>query len=466
MDRSLNITLDAPLPAISTAISEAGGRPVLVGGYVRDAILGIVSKDADIEIYGLSLEDVIAILERFGDVQQIGRAFGVLQVKGVGADFSLPRKDSKVGQGHKGFDVTYSPDMTFEEAVRRRDVTINTIGYDLGTGAVLDPLGGEQDLEARVLRAADPAHFSDDPLRGLRVAQFAARFEMTVDDELEGLCRKLDLSELSAERIYGELTKTLLKAKRPSLAFEFLRKTNLLRFLPEIEALVDVPQDPEWHPEGDVFIHTMMVIDEAARLVSRDDGPDLAVLMGALCHDLGKPATTEFLDGRLRSHRHDVVGADITRAFLERLRASTELTNEVCALVRHHLAPGIYYRNGATPKAYRKLARELGLAGTTTDQLLKVATADHFGRTTPDALAREFPAGEHFREEIERLSIPPTGPPDVVLGRHLIARGLEPGAHFGGILDRCRAVQDETGWDEPEKILDRVLGSADDETTG
>jgi len=452
----LKIALEEPLPRIAAAVRDAGGRALLVGGYVRDFLLGIRSKDVDIEVFGLTLDALERVLARFGEVTHAGRAFGVLRIKSVDADFSLPRTDSKVAAGHTGFDVTYDPEMSFEDAARRRDVTINSIGYDVLDDTLVDPLGGRKDLRAKVLRATDPRHFAEDPLRGLRVAQFAARFEMTADDELKRLCRNLDFSELSVERILAELDKILLKPERPSVAFEFLRETSLLRFFPEIAVMIDVPQDPRWHPEGDVFVHTMMVIDEAARL-RRDDDDDRALMYGALCHDLGKPLTTESFDERIRSHDHDTEGSVVTERFLRRLRAPTTLIRRVVALVKHHLAPGLYYRGNAKPKAYRRLARELEAAGASMELLLRVATADHLGRTTEDALARRFPAGDHFRRQMEALAIEDEAPEDVVMGRHLIARGLKPGKSFGDMLERCREIQDETGWDDPDQILDYVL---------
>lgn len=458
----MNIALDEPVLEIAAAIAAAGGKAILVGGSVRDHLLGIRSKDVDIEVFGLTPEELERTLGRFGEVAHIGRAFGVLRVKGIDVDFSLPRRDSKSGEGHRGFEIEYVPEMSFEDAARRRDLTINSIGYDMASGEILDPFEGRRDLESRTLRATDPAHFPEDPLRGLRAAGFAARFEMTPNDELRTLCSGLDLSELSPERVYEEMEKILLKPKRPSIAFELLRETTLLRFFPEIEALIDVEQEPDWHPEGDVYVHTLMVIDEAAGLRA-DDEDDLALMYGALLHDAGKPTTTTGRDGRIRSYGHDVAGVAIAERLLDRLRAPKTLVSQVGALVRHHLAPGLYYQNGAKPKAYRRLARELASAGVSMELLLRVATADHHGRTTEDALARIFPAGEWFQKQIEALEIEETGPRDVVLGRHLLARGYSPGPHLGEILERCREVQDETGWDDPERILDRVLGSPPEE---
>ncbi len=162
--------------------------------------------------------------------------------------------------------------------------------------------------ETKRLRATDPAHFPEDPLRGLRVAGFAARFEMAPDAELKRLCSELDLSELSAERVFAELEKLLLRSEKPSIGFELLRETKLLRFFPEVEALVGVPQEPDWHPEGDVWIHTMMVLDEAAKLRTGSVDEDLALMYGALAHDFGKPSTTRTIGGRITSYEHDVKG--------------------------------------------------------------------------------------------------------------------------------------------------------------
>jgi tRNA nucleotidyltransferase (CCA-adding enzyme) len=450
------VSLETARP-LAEAVARAGGRAVIVGGYVRDRLLGIDSKDLDIEVFGLSRDDLEKVLSSFGEVVHVGKAFGVLRLRGLDIDFSLPRRDSKVRPGHKGFEVEYDPQMSFAEAARRRDLTMNSIGLDPLTLEYLDPEGGRRDLEEKRLRASDPRHFSEDPLRGLRAAGFAARFEMTPDSELKTLISALDLSELSAERIFEELEKLLLKSRRPSIGFELLRETGLLRFFPEVEALVGVPQEPDWHPEGDVWVHTLMVLDEAAALRVGDEREDLALMYGALCHDFGKPGTTEVIASRITSREHDARGVPIAVRFLDDLRSPKELTRKVAALVRHHLAPAFFYRDGASARAYRRLARELGVAGVSPDLLLRVATADHFGRTTVEALSRSFPAGEHFRKMMESLSLQDRAPRDVVLGRHLVARGIAPGPDFGRILARCRDVQDETGWDDPERILDRVL---------
>ena len=504
--------LDPTVIEIATAVRAAGGRALVVGGWVRDHLLGIRSKDVDVEVFGVGMELLEALLARFGKVHEIGRAFGVFRVGGIDVDVSLPRRDSKRGRGHRGFDVAPDPSLDFAEAARRRDLTVNSIGIDPLTAEVLDPHGGRSDLERRVLRATDPAHFPEDPLRGLRVAQLAARLEMAPDAELSALCRELDLSELSGERVFDEFRKLLLRAERPSLGFRVLEETRQLRFFPELDALRGVEQDPEWHPEGDVWVHTLMVLDVAASLRAashagedahdraarraavmpvtqggtghgadtgagssdsrghepelaarsttdcpQDGSDDLALMFAALCHDLGKPATTERAGGRIRSHQHDVEGVGPTRALLGRMRAPGALTERVAALVEHHLAPALFIRNGATAKGYRRLARKLERAGVGMELLARVARADHLGRTTEDALAGRFDAGDAFLAAARAHCVDRGAPRDVVLGRHLIERGLQPGPAFAPILARCREVQDETGWSDPWRILDRVL---------
>jgi tRNA nucleotidyltransferase (CCA-adding enzyme) len=449
---------DARLQRIAEAFAAAGGRALVVGGAVRDAVLGLESPDWDLEIHGLRLPEVEAVLAGFGEVIAIGRSFGVLKIKGLEADFALPRRDSKAGRGHRGFVVDLDPDLGFPEAARRRDVTVNAMGFDPLTGEILDPWGGLDDLAARRLRAVDVELFGDDPLRALRVAQFAARFELEPDAELLALCAAMPLEELPGERIAGELEKLLLKARRPSIGLELMRRTGMLRIFPELGGMVGVAQDPEWHPEGTVWEHTLLVVDEAAAL-RRGDGEDLSLMWGALLHDVGKPPTT-YTDaaGRVRSPGHEEVGVPLAEAVLSRLRLGHEVIGQVAALVRFHLAPAQLDRDGVTPKAVRRLVRRLTEAGIRPELLLRVAEADHFGRTTPDALAREFPAGERLAARIEEIGAEAAVAQDVVLGRHLIARGMQPGPEFGPILERCREVQDETGWSDPEAILERVLG--------
>lgn len=378
-------------------------------------------------------------------------------MKGVDCDISIPRRDSKTGRGHRGFLVDLDPSLSYADAARRRDLTMNSMAFDPLTGEVLDPHGGRDDIARKVLRAVDPQTFGEDSLRALRVAQFRARFCFEPDAELRRLCALTDLSDLPGERIFEELRKMLLKGSRPSLGLELLRETGLLRFFPELETMVGVPQDPEWHPEGDVWEHTLLVVDEAARSRTGDEDTDLALLLGALCHDLGKPATTVIEEGRIRSPAHEDVGVPTAKAFLERLRVPGEIQERVGALVRHHLAPANFAQGGASARAYRRLARKLVRSGVTFRMVYLVARADHFGRTTQQALEREFPEGDAFLEGAEAVEAEAASGRDVVMGRHLLDRGYAPSPWFGQVLAACREVQDETGWADPDRILDRVL---------
>lgn len=435
---------DHPALAIARAVAGAGGRALVVGGWVRDRLLGSGEPgDVDLEIFGLEKAALEAVLGGFGRVRLVGRAFPVYLVGGLSIDVSLPG----------------APD--FAAAAGRRDLRVNAMAWDPISGALEDPHDGRSDLASRTLRAVDPARFGDDALRGLRTLQLAARLQMDLDEPLRSLCAATDLSDVPGERIFGEWKRILLRAPRPSVALVLLRELGLLRFFPELAAMVDVPQDPEWHPEGDVWLHTGMVVDVAAGLRRAEERRDLALMFGALCHDLGKPATTEERDGRVVSRKHSEAGLEPTRVFLERMHAPTWLVTRVVALVRHHLAPAHLARESAPAgaKAYRRLARRLAQADVDFELLHDVARADHLGRTTAEALAGAFPPGDAFLEMARAVQAEPVTYAPAVTGRHLIARGFEPGPEMGALLARCREIQDETGWTDPEPILDRLLGS-------
>ena len=451
--------LPPPVTAILRDLRSAGGRGLIVGGYVRDSVLGLPNKDIDVEVFGIGIEDLTAALRRYGEVQSFGRAFGVLRVKGHDIDFSLPRHDNKTGAGHRGFEVRFDPGMSYADAARRRDLTVNSMGYDPLTDTVLDPHGGLRDLQARVLRAVDRDTFVADPLRALRVAQFSARFEMRAEPGLIALCGTLDLTELPGERVGEEFSKLLLKGVYPAMGLTFLKDAGLLRCFPELGAMIDVPQDPRWHPEGCVWTHTLMVVDAAAKLRSGDVDDDSTLMLAALCHDLGKPLTTAMIDGKVRSPAHDKAGVGPTRSFLARLAAGNALAERVCALVEHHLAVSKYEQDGAQPRAYRRLARKLGAAGVSMAMLEKVARADHLGRTTEEGLAGRYGPGDRFIARCMTEDVVSEPPRDVVMGRHLLARGYAPGPEIGVLLSSCREIQDSTGWDDPDRILDAVLTS-------
>lgn len=449
--------VDPRVLRVCHAVRESGGRAMIVGGFVRDWMRGHPSKDVDVEVFGLDVEELRDVLGEVGRVDEVGRSFGVLRLRGLDVDFSLPRRDSRVGPGHRGIRARVDANLSFAESARRRDLTVNTLLLDPLDGELLDPCHGLRDLEEGILRAVDPATFGEDPLRALRVMQFTARFEMEVDEELMTICAAQDLGELSGERVYAEFVKLLLRSGEPSRGLRFLEESGLLRFFPELEAMVGVPQDPQWHPEGDVWVHTCMVVDEAARLRIESTRADLALMFGALCHDLGKPATTVVEGGRIRSPRHDSEGMQFVATLLGRMRVPLWLVSAVQVLTQNHLIPAHFHKSAPSSRAYRRLARRLARADVSLELLERLARADHLGRTTEEARRRVFPAGDAFLEKARSLEVAESAPPDVVLGRHLLARGFQPGPHVGEILERCRQVQDETGWTDPDRILDRVL---------
>ena len=284
-----------------------------------DQLLGRPSKDLDIEVFGVPAPALHALLEGFGRVDVVGESFRVYKIADI--DVSLPRRESKAGRGHKGFVIEGDPDLSVEQAARRRDFTINAISRDPLTGALVDPFDGVRDLHGRILRAVDARTFADDSLRVMRALQFAARFELTVDEETKALCRSLPLDDLPSERVWGEMEKLLLQAARPSIGLALALDLGVIdRLFPELRALVGCPQEYDWHPEGDVWVHTLMVVDEARqRLEDLDRGRAAAVMLGALCHDLGKPPTTALVDGRIRSMGHEEAGVAPATALLDRL---------------------------------------------------------------------------------------------------------------------------------------------------
>jgi len=432
------VSLEADARRVALAIRDAGGRALCVGGFVRDRLLGQPSVDLDLEVFGIPEDQLRALLTTLGRVEPVGQAFPVYKLGAI--DVALPRRESKSGRGHKGFIVEGDPSMPFDEAARRRDFTINAIGWDPLTGEYLDPFAGRADLDRRLLRVVDPATFGDDSLRLLRALQFAARFELTIDPATAEICRGIRLDDLPAERIWGEVEKLLLKARRPSIGFALGRDLGAIaQILPEMEPLYDCPQDPEWHPEGNVWIHTLMVIDEARR---RNDDLDRArlatVMLGAVCHDLGKPATTALIDGRVRSPGHEAAGVPLAVAILDRLNVRTldnfDVRTQVLSITAEHMRPGAFYKekDAVTDGAFRRLAQKVDM-----ELLARFARADCHGRTGPfDCSAMDW-----FIERAQSLGVEHKPPAPILLGRHLIELGVTPGPRMGEILRAIYELQ-------------------------
>ena len=415
--------------AIAEAVRAASGRAIVVGGFVRDRLLGLEAKDLDIEVFGIPAERLPELVAPFGRVQAVGQSFPVFKVGPI--DVSLPRRESKTGRGHKGFTVHGDPSLPFPEAARRRDFTINAIGWDPLTDEYLDPFGGRADLQMRQLRVVDPRTFGDDSLRVLRGVQLAARFDLSVDEETRALFREIPLDDLPAERIWGEVEK-LLRASRPSIGFTLALDIGVIdALLPELRPLVGCPQEPEWHPEGDVWVHTLLVIDGARKDIdglSRAD--QVTVMLGAMCHDLGKPPTTAVIDGRIRSLGHEEAGVPIAAALLDRLNLhaidGVDARRDILGIVAHHLKPGAWHKAGDVGDgAFRRLAQKVSL-----ELLARVARADCMGRGG----GFDCSAMDWFRERARRLGVEHQPPAPILLGRHLLDLGMMPGPEMGRLL--------------------------------
>jgi tRNA nucleotidyltransferase (CCA-adding enzyme) len=458
-DRRMTMTT---VNSIASVVRDAGGRALVVGGWVRDRILGLPEPDkpnVDLEVFGVPGERLRALLETFGRVEAVGESFQVYKVGDL--DVSLPRRDSKAGRGHKGFVVTGDPEMSIADAARRRDFTVNAISWDPLTGEYFDPFDGRADLERRLLRVVDPQTFGEDSLRVLRAVQFAARFALTLEEATAALCRRIPLDDLPPERVWGEFEK-LLFAPKPSIGFAVAMDLGVIaRLFPELQALAGCPQEPEWHPEGDVWVHNLQVIDQARmRLDGLSRPQQLAVMLGAVCHDLGKPATTRFLDGRIRSLDHEEQGVAPASAFLDRLNVNAfdgyDVRRQVLGITAQHLKPGSWFkvRDEVGDGAFRRLAHKVDL-----ELLARVAKSDCEGRQPGNF---DCTAMDWFLERARALGVQHRPPEPILLGRHLLALGLKPGPRIGEILKAIYELQMDgvvMTLDEAVAAAKRVLAS-------
>ena len=436
---------------IARAVKEAGGRALMVGGAVRDLLMGAGSvKDIDLEVYGLDPERLQRVVGARFDFDACGLSFGVLKIKHFDIDVSLPRRESKRGIGHKGFLVDSDPYLPIHEAASRRDFTVNAMYYDPLADEFEDPFGGLEDMRRRVLRHVSPK-FVEDPLRVLRGMQFIARFDLHPAQETVEICRTVTIEDLPPERLFEEWSKLLVKGVQIGHGLAFLRETGWVRYFPEMERLIGCRQDPQWHPEGDVWNHTCLCLDAFARRrderAERSPDEDLIVGLAVLCHDFGKPATTRWERGRLRSLGHDVAGVEPTLSFLRRLTNEERILKEVPPLVSHHMQPYALWSAHAGDAAVRRLAREVKRL----DRLIRVARADDEGRTVERLGGSSDGQDLDWLEETaERLRIADSAPKPILMGRDLIAMGYHPSPQFGEWLDACFEAQIEGEFSDHE----------------
>ncbi|MEO7297986.1 MAG: HD domain-containing protein [Verrucomicrobiota bacterium] len=418
----------------------------LVGGCVRDNLLGSPGKDFDIEVFGVSYAKLVDLLSRRGKPNLVGKSFGVVKMTtpdGFSFDFTIPRRDSKVAVGHKGFEIALDPTIDPQDAASRRDFTINSLMYHVAKDELLDFFGGQRDLQNKILRHTSSA-FVEDPLRVLRGMQLTSRFDLTAAPETIALCRKIKSSfaELALERVREEWFKLAEKSEKPSRGLQFLHETEWIDHFPEIKALIGMPQDPEWHPEGDVFVHTCHCCDALVKLPewkNADTDSRIVYFLATLSHDFGKPSTTHLAlkRGQMRtvSPGHESVGVPLTKTFLDRINTPPAIQERVLPLVANHLA---HFQTISDP-ALRRLARRL--APESIHGLCVVMSADHMGRPPLPAVVPE--SVKLLLSRAREMKIQASAPQPVLLGRHLLEQGFSPGKKMGMILREAFDAQIE-----------------------
>lgn len=444
-DKSLieNIALD---------IEKLNGRIVYVGGYVRDEILGIENKDIDVEVYNITPNQLKEVLNKYGIVDEVGSSFGVLKIHGVDIDFAMPRRERKVGSSHSSFEVSVDPFLSFEEASNRRDIRINSIMKDVLTGEIIDCHGGLKDIELKLIRHIDDDTFIEDPLRVLRVCQFASRFNFAIAPETINLCKTIELNSLSKERIFEELKKALLKSEKPSIAFEAMKEMGVIeKLFPELLALTKCEQRPDYHPEGNVWVHTMMVIDELAKLRDKSKNP-IGLMLSGLCHDLGKPNVTKLHeDGIISSKGHEIEGVQVTVRFINRITTNKSLIVFIMNMVKNHMRPNEIALCG-NKKTIRKL-----MVDTDINEILLLSEADHKGRGISEKEKDYTNTIKWFNKMIDEVSTSPGKIQPFITGKDLINNGINPGVEMGNMIKKAFDLQLEGLL--KEDILDILLSS-------
>jgi tRNA nucleotidyltransferase (CCA-adding enzyme) len=444
-------------PIITKAVSnikQHGGSAYIVGGAVRDFFMNLPVKDIDIEVHGITLDALSDILKRYGNVNYIGKSFGVLKLEHSMIDWSLPRRDSAGRKPEVMIDVA----MKIEEALRRRDLTMNAIALDLNDEKIIDPFGGLQDIRDCILRVPDKVLFSQDPLRFFRVMQFIGRFNMYPDDELTDICKTMDIASVSCERVEMEFEKLLLRSKTPSRGFRWLADLGRLHeILPELASLQSVDQDQEWHPEGDVFEHTMQSLDAAVDEECFGEREKIILLYAALCHDLGKVSTTKYIDGRIRSRGHDSVGVPLTKKMLKRIMHTREIIDSVALLVQYHMVPGQWIKDNVSEAAYKRLANKL-IPPVTLHMLGQLCRADRRGRNregfTP--LVGLVPEVQEFMERARKCGVLYHPLKPLLHGRDFLEK-VSAGPRLGEILRHAYKIQIENDIHDKDELKERTL---------
>ncbi len=480
------------LEPIVAALTEQGATCYLVGGCVRDCVLSLPIKDVDIEVHGLAVDQLDDVLKQFGTTMHVGKQFGVLRIAQYDIDWSLPRKDSS---GRKP-EVIVDPHMTIQEALRRRDLTMNAMAIDLGLlfshGTerleIIDPFGGLQALEDSVLQVVDREFFVEDPLRFFRVMQFVARFEMQPDKELNDLCARMSFVDhvrgvaIARERIFEELQKMLLMSRRPSRSFRWLREIGRLEeVFPEIHSLIDVPQRLDYHPEGDVFEHTMQALDASAELDELIGNPEnvgtrlaekscekqkVILMLAALLHDVGKPETTEVVSETvIHSWDHEKAGVPIAQTFLKRITDDTFMITVVKKLIRYHMYPVHCKKNKSGAVGFKKLAASLH-PHVSCWHLSMLQQCDLRGRSSSGDSPLPWPmqqedefllrGNQEFIDGEREAGVLHTREEPLLTGKDFLDV-LEPGPELGAAVDHAYQLQIEKSITDRLQLKQRVL---------
>jgi tRNA nucleotidyltransferase (CCA-adding enzyme) len=457
--------------AIVVRLLAAGATDcMLVGGFVRDHLMGAESKDIDIEVYGIGYDQIVETLAPHHRVCLVGRSFGIVKVDHE-IDINIPRRESKTGVGHRGFSVHPDPTMTPREAASRRDFTLNSMGMTFD-GKIFDPFDGRKDLRDGILRATGDA-FRDDPLRVLRGMQFASRFGFDMDEQTLSVCKGMvdEFDALSKERVWEEWHKWAAKGRHPSKGLQLLERTGWIANFPILQAMVPVPQDPAWHPEGNVFVHTCHACDAAVEIADRenlDAAQRMILLFASLCHDFGKTTTTTRNErGRWIARKHSEAGVPQARRFLENMQAPGWLVDTVLPLVAEHMTHAAHSKNKPSPKVVRRLA--MRLAPATIRMWSALCEADASGRPP---LPKRNPVTT-WVSVADGLTLQDDKPQPVLMGRHLIPFGYRPGPDLGVILKNAfeaqldgdiKHVDEGIQWARSSFPLEQHLANHDNET--
>lgn len=407
---------------IAEKVHAAGGRAYFVGGFVRDRIMGVESKDIDVEIHGITTDVLENILSSLGSCTSMGESYRIYMLKGYDIDISFP----------KGADGTADPFIGTYNAAKRRDLTVNALMQDIVSGEVTDHFGGINDIENKVLRHVDDSTFTEDPLRVLRVAQLASRFGFEVAQNTVEICKKTDITCVARERVEQELKKALLKSEKPSVFFEVLKKMNQLGYwFAELEATVGIPQNPVHHAEGDVWTHTMMVVDEGARHKEKSSAP-FGFMLACVVHDFGKSVCTEEINGVIHAYGHENAGLTPAKEFLKRFTDDAHIIKYVLNIAQLHMRPNVAAQAGASVKSTNKMFD----MAVDPMALICIAQADTYGKIS------QYPCADNTGFLTERLKIyNEYMSRPYVTGKDLIDAGLEPGKRFSEILEYAHKLR-------------------------